>query len=111
MIVFNVTSNVDESIHNQWLNWMQNKHIPEVLATGKFKAARLVKVLIEEEMGGVTYSAQYTTDSQATLQKYYEEDAPRFRAEIQQLFGDKIVIFRTELEVIYESESIKISPN
>jgi hypothetical protein len=36
--------------------WMQHKHIPEVLATGKFTTARLVRVLIEEEMGGVTYS-------------------------------------------------------
>jgi hypothetical protein len=33
--------------------WMQHKH-PE-LATGKFTAARMVRVLIEEEMGGVTY--------------------------------------------------------
>jgi hypothetical protein len=31
--------------------WMQHKHIPEVLATGKFTTARLVRVLIEEEMG------------------------------------------------------------
>jgi hypothetical protein len=31
-------------------------------------------------MGGVTYSAQYTTDSKKTLEEYYQEDAPRFRA-------------------------------
>jgi hypothetical protein len=36
--------------------WMQHKHISEVLTTGKFVSARLVRVLIEEEMGGVTYS-------------------------------------------------------
>jgi hypothetical protein len=59
--------------------WMQHKHIPEVLATGKFTTARLVR--IEEEMGGVTYSTQYTTDSKETLEKYYQEDAPRFREE------------------------------
>jgi hypothetical protein len=41
-------------------DWMQHKHI-EILATGKFVSARLVRVLIEEN-GGVT-SAQYTTDS------------------------------------------------
>jgi phosphoribosylamine-glycine ligase len=66
--------------------WMQHKHIPEVLATGKF--TRLVQVLIEEEMGGVTYSTQYTTDSKETLEKYYQEDAPRFR-EGSKLFGEK----------------------
>jgi phosphoribosylamine-glycine ligase len=57
----------------------------EILATGKFVSARLVRVLIEEEMGGVTYSAQYTTDSKETLEKYYQEDGPRFRAEIDYL--------------------------
>tara|TARA_R110000868_G_scaffold68878_6_gene203491 strand:+ start:10560 stop:10808 length:249 start_codon:yes stop_codon:yes gene_type:complete len=81
---------------------MQHKHIPEILATGKFSSARLVRVLIEEEMGGVTYSAQYTTDSKETLEKYYQEDAPKFREEGAKLFGDKMLAFRTELEVISE---------
>jgi phosphoribosylamine-glycine ligase len=42
---------------------MQEKHINDVLATGKFSSARIVKVLIEEEMGGVTYSIQFTTSN------------------------------------------------
>jgi len=79
---------------------MQHKHIPEILATGKFSSARLVRVLIEEEMGGVTYSVQYTTDSKETLGKYYQEDAPGFREEGLKLFGDKMLDFRTELELI-----------
>jgi len=102
MILYNVTCNIDTSIQAQWLQWMQEKHIPEILATGKFTSARLVKVLVEEDMGGVTYAAQYTTDSKATLQRYYDEDAPKFRAEGQALFGDKIVAFRTELEFVSE---------
>jgi phosphoribosylamine-glycine ligase len=80
--------------------WMQHKHIPEVLATGKFSSARMVRVLIEEEMGGVTYSVQYATDSKETLEKYYEEDAPALREEGLKLFGDKMLAFRTELELI-----------
>ncbi len=102
MIIYNVTINIHESVHNQWLNWMQTKHIPEILATKKFSSARIVKVLIEEEMGGTTYSVQYTTDNKATLQKYYDEDAPAFREEGLRLFGDKMLAFRTELELISE---------
>jgi hypothetical protein len=102
MIIYNVTINIHESVHEKWMIWMQHKHIPEMLATGKFTSARLVKVLIEEEMGGTTYSAQFTTDSKTTLEKYYQEDAPKLRAESQQLFGDKMLAFRTELEVISE---------
>jgi hypothetical protein len=51
-------------------------------------------------MGGVTYSVQYTTDSKETLEKYYQEDAPAFREEGAKLFGDKMLAFRTELELI-----------
>ncbi len=102
MILYNVTINIHESVHDQWMDWMQNKHIQEVLATGKFSSARMVKVLVEEEMGGTTYSIQYTTDSKETLQKYYDEDAPRLREEGNQLFGDKMLAFRTELELISE---------
>lgn len=102
MILYNVTINIDSSVHDQWLKWMQEKHIKDVLATGKFSSARLVKVLVEEEMGGTTYSIQYTTDSKETLERYYTEDAPRLRQEGLQLFGDKMLAFRTELELIAE---------
>lgn len=102
MILYNVTINIHESVHDQWMHWMQNKHIADVLATGKFTAARLVKVLVEEEMGGTTYSIQFTTDSKETLERYYTEDAPKLREEGLQLFGDKMLAFRTELEVISE---------
>ena len=100
MILYNVTINIHESVHDQWMQWMQEKHINDVLATGKFSSARMVKVLVDEEMGGTTYSIQYCTDSKETLQKYYDEDAPRLREEGLRLFGDKMLAFRTELELI-----------
>lgn len=99
-IIYNVTINIDESVHDKWLAWMKDTHIPEMLATKKFSAAKMCKVLVEEDMGGVTYSVQYTTKSMATLQKYYQEDAPKMRAEGVKLFPNKYVAFRTEMEVI-----------
>lgn len=102
MILYNVTTNIHESVHDQWMTWMQEKHIKDVLATGKFTSARMVKVLVEEEMGGMTYAVQFMTDSKETLEKYFQEDAPRLRQEAMQLFADKALTFRTELEVISE---------
>lgn len=102
MIYYNVTINIHESVHDQWLDWIQNKHIKDVIATGKFSSARMVKVLVEEEMGGLTYAVQFTTDSKETLQRYYNEDAPRLREESAKLFGDKMLAFRTELELVSE---------
>ncbi|MFK6999613.1 DUF4286 family protein [Flavobacterium oreochromis] len=102
MIIYNVTVNIHESVHDQWLNWMQNKHIADVLGTGKFISARLVKVLVEEDMGGVTYAVQYLAENKEKLQSYYDNDAERMRKEGNELFGDKLLAFRTELEVVSE---------
>ncbi len=105
MIIYNVTINIDESVHNEWLSWMQQKHINDVLATGKFFKAKLVKVLVEEEMGGVTYSVQYFAENKEKLESYYKEDANQLRQEGLRLFGDKMLAFRTELEVLSETYS------
>ncbi|WP_299430361.1 DUF4286 family protein [uncultured Maribacter sp.] len=102
MYIYNVTINVEETIVNNWLVWMKETHIPEMLATGKFSKALMTKVLVEEEMGGITYSVQYTTDSKETLQKYYEEDAEKMRSDGSKRFAGKFVAFRTELEIVSE---------
>lgn len=101
MIIYNVTANIDESIHEEWLTWIKN-HIPQVLATGKFIEAKLTKVLVEEEMGGLTYSVQYKAKSRADLDNYYQQDAVRLKSEGMSKFGDKMLAFRTELEIIDE---------
>ncbi|TXN37315.1 DUF4286 family protein [Flagellimonas hymeniacidonis] len=100
MLIYNVTINIDESVHDQWLSWMRDKHVPDMLATGKFSHAKMTKVLIQEDMGGITYSVQYTTKDRETLEAYYQEDAERLRADAMGLFANKFVAFRTELEVI-----------
>lgn len=101
MYIYNVTINIEESVHDQWLEWMKKEHVPAMLNTGKFKKALLTRVLVDEEMGGITYSIQYRTDSKETLQKYYNEDAEKLRAQSQP-FAGKFIAFRTELEVISE---------
>ena len=100
MLIYNVTTNIQESVREQWLRWMQEIHIPQVLATGKFRSARMTRVLIEEETGDATYSVQFVTDSRETLQRYYAEDAPALRAETLKLFANTALSFRTELELV-----------
>lgn len=102
MYIYNVTINIEESVHNHWLQWMRETHIPDMLATGKFSKAKMCKVLVDEEMGGLTYSVQYTTTDKQTLESYYKEDADRLRQDITKLFAGKFVAFRTELEIVSE---------
>ena len=108
MYIYNVTINIDESVHEEWLKWIHN-HIPEVLATGKFVSAKLTQVLVEEEMGGVTYSIQYRAKTREDLDRYYKEDADKLRTDGMQKFADKMIAFRTELKIINEFFSNEIT--
>jgi len=101
MIIYNVTSNIDESIHQKWLEWVKN-HIPQVLSTGHFTEAKLTRVLVKEDLGGVTYSIQYRAKSREALELYYKNDADRLRQDVLKNFGDRVLSFRTELEIIDE---------
>ena len=106
MIIYNVTSNVDDSIHEKWMAWMMEDHIPKIMATDKFYKVKIVKVLGDEQHGGTTYSVQYFADSREKLNEYYNDHSPKLRAESACLFGDKILQFRTELEIIKEFKSV-----
>ncbi len=100
MLIYNVTINVEESVKDTWVTWMMNTHIPDVLATGKFLEATMTRVLVDEEMGGITYSVQFKVKDRETLDLYYQNDAERLRNDTIKLFGNSLVAFRTELEVV-----------
>mgnify|MGYP006075676639 CR=1 FL=1 len=108
MYIYNVTINIDASAHTEWLSWIES-HITEVLNTGKFTSAKLTEVLVEEEMGGKTYSIQYATNTRENLDNYYKFDAQNLRSEGLKKFADKMLTFRTELKIVNEFYPTSVS--
>jgi hypothetical protein len=98
-IIFNVTVNVSEEIHDSWLAWMRETHIREVLDTGLFTRATLMRVHAFEK-GGLTYAVQYVAESMQNYDRYLQEYAPALRAKTESLYGDQVHAFRTMLEVV-----------
>ena len=99
MIVYSVTVNVENSMHEDWLAWMKSKHIPDVMETGIFQSHRLLKVISrDQEEEGVTYNIQYTCPSMADLHRYQSNYAPKLQSEHTERYKDKAVAFRTLLE-------------
>jgi len=101
MIVYNVTVNIDHGAHDEWLRWMRDTHIPDVMATGLFMWSRMYRVLADDE-GGTTYAIQYSCADMAAYERYRDEHAPRLQVETQRLFGGRIVAFRTLLEAVHD---------
>lgn len=101
MLVYNITINLEEEVHYQWLDWMKRKHIPDVMATGLFTEYRLLRLLTPlPETKGPTYAVQYSCEKQEKLDKYQQQHAPRLQQEHIERFANKFVAFRTVLKEV-----------
>lgn len=99
MILYNVTTSLDPEIAEQWLAYMQETHMPEVMATGFFLKSQLCRML-EEEEGGITYASQYYCVSLEQLREYQQVAAPALIEEMNKHFAGRYASFRTMLEVV-----------
>lgn len=104
MYIYNVTLNVDTDVHDDWLQWMKEVHIPDVMSTGLFLRNRVLEVMAGDPQG-VTYSIQYEVRDLETLERYQQDFAPRLQKEHNQRYEGKVAAFRTILRVEHRHES------
>jgi hypothetical protein len=100
MLIYNVTVGVDKSIEQDWLLWMKEVHIPDVMRTGMFVDKKIYKVIGLEEVESASYAIQYFALSLTEVNQYLTEFAPHLREEGHKNFGDKQAAFRTLLEEV-----------
>lgn len=100
MIIYNVTIKVHESIHQQWITWLKNDHIPEVIGTGCFSNASVLRLLEVDDSEGPTYAVQYFAESKALYNRYIENFAGQMREKSFALWGDKFIAFRSVMQVV-----------
>ena len=99
MILYNVTVKIDKDSHDEWLRWMKEVHIPDVLATGCFTENKLCRVMIDEP-DGFTYSIQYFSKDMETIEKYHKQYAAKLQKEHHDRYDGKFVAFRTLMEIV-----------
>jgi DNA integrity scanning protein DisA with diadenylate cyclase activity len=100
MLIYNVTVQVERSIADAWLQWLQQEHIPELMQTGCFVKYQVVKLVNDEETDTTTYAIQYFTESENELNTYLNEHASMFRQRGFDKWGNRFIAFRTIMEVI-----------
>ena len=99
MFIYNVTVNIAEDAHNEWLRWMKETHIPDVMKTGCFIDSQMLKVLYVDDEGH-TYSVQYKYLEMEDIEKYQKEFAPSLQADYKKKFEGKYAAFRTLLQIM-----------
>lgn len=101
MVLYNVTVNIDDEVEQDWIQWMKESHIPEVMDTGYFLEYRMMKMLSESAgETGKTYAIQYMAESLSHVETYLEKAAPKLQKQSIIRYGTKMAAFRTVLEEV-----------
>ncbi len=99
MIIYNVTTIIEDDIHEEYLQYMKQVHMPEVMATKKFTDCQLL-FLGEPATEGITYCAQYIATDAENLAAYRTSFLPKLEQDLQQKFPNKLVSFASVLEKV-----------
>lgn len=99
-ILYSVTVKIENEVHDDWLEWMRNVHIPDVMETKMFESNRMCKILNQDESEGVSYSIQYVCKDMKTLHQYSAKFAVQLQKEHADRYKNKYVAFRTLLEIL-----------
>ena len=100
--IYNVTIAVDPRIENEWVRWMKEVHIPEVINTGMFERFVFTQVEVEGQEYN-SYSVQYYAKDLESIKLYTQMYAPELKEKHNSKYGDKALGFRTLLRVIDKS--------
>lgn len=102
MIIYNITIKIDPAVEEDWVKWMVDKHIPDVMATGLFLRYSFQRILQSVDPEN-TYAIQYFLESSKQLHQYQVKHAKALQTEHTERYKDKFVAIRTLLELLQES--------
>lgn len=101
-VLYNITFKIDKHIESQWLTWMREVHIPEMMGTQCFIQSKMNKMLFIDEEDGVTYTIQYLCDNLKALQKFHATHANLFFEIHDNKFKSHYVSFQSVMEICEE---------
>jgi hypothetical protein len=100
MLIFNTTYKVATNQNENWLEWMNNQHIPFMLKSGLFAKPQIAKVLGSEDEEGISFSVQFHILDMDSLMSWHRENAVLFQKNCSDKFGNEVIFFTTVLELI-----------
>ncbi len=100
MIIYAVQITIKATRETAWLEFMQQKHINEVMETGCFSEYHLLKQLDWDSDTEARYVIQYNCPSKQILDEYFELHAPRLREDVSHHFGGEFAAERKIYEIV-----------
>jgi hypothetical protein len=104
MLIYNVTSKVDQRQHAAWLSWMERAYLPALMESGTVEKYHLTRLLAVDDTEGPTYALLMTFKSRMVFDIYQEKFALSHQKAIKNKWGDAVLSFPSMLDVVLHGE-------
>jgi hypothetical protein len=94
VISYEVTATVRADLADAYEKYLRAEHIPELLATGCFVAARIGTA------GAGRFRIWYDAPDNAALDRYLADHAPRLRADVKERFPSGLELERESWQLL-----------
>ena len=99
-LIYNVTIKITHAIHTEWLQWLKEEHIHDLIQTRCFTHAVILRLLEVDDTEGPTYAVQYFAESKSLYNNYIENHAPLMRQKSFDKWGNQFIAFRSVMQVV-----------
>ncbi|EGJ71513.1 hypothetical protein Bcop_1314 [Bacteroides coprosuis DSM 18011] len=100
MLIYNTTYHVEEEVESNFLIWIKESFIPEVLKQDILKNPRICKILSHSEPGHSNFALQWEVDSPKALHQHQMQYGTFAQDEVNKIFKEKVLSFDTLMRVV-----------
>lgn len=100
MYVFNVTTQVSHSVSEEWMQWLKEIQLPEIMLSKCFSDFQIYKLLGHDETQGLTFVIQFFVESKESYENFIQNYAEVFRQNSITKWGNEMPSFETLLQKV-----------
>jgi Domain of unknown function (DUF4286) len=101
MVIYSVTVTIHAIIEDEWYAWMQEEHIPAVMATECFLGYTMFRRTDPADISDrITYVIHYRCETQAMLHHYRDEYSSALQKEHAERYDGRFTASRLVLEEV-----------
>lgn len=101
MVVYNVTCNVALEVEKKWLEWI-DKQLNDLSKSENINTTSILKLNLTATTEGLVYVIQYQISDQNTLDHFINNEGKILKKKIRNKFGEGVLNFSSQLEIIKE---------
>lgn len=100
MYIYNTTFCIDYALTPCIIKWIKDKYINAAMASGLFDGFMIARVIAEQDPGYESYALHLQTAHSEEALTWLEDIGQQLLNELHTHYGERVVWFRTRLEVI-----------